>query len=74
MQAEGGLMSITGPEAGPSVRVGVAIADIGAGMYATQAILAALLRRELGEHTAEVLQEYGNSATDVARFQDKDIV
>lgn len=42
-------MSITGEENGPPVRVGVAIADIGAGMYATQAILAALLYRELGD-------------------------
>lgn len=49
MQAEGGMMSITGEENGPPVRVGVAIADIGAGMYATQAILAALLYRELGD-------------------------
>lgn len=47
MQAEGGLMSITGEEGKMPVRVGVAIADIGAGMYATQAILAALLEREL---------------------------
>lgn len=46
MQAEGGLMSITGNEDGDPVRVGVAIADIGAGMYATQAILAALFHRE----------------------------
>lgn len=49
MQAEGGLMSITGEEGGPPVRVGVAITDIGAGMYATQAILAALFERELGD-------------------------
>jgi crotonobetainyl-CoA:carnitine CoA-transferase CaiB-like acyl-CoA transferase len=49
MQAEGGMMSITGEEGGPPVRVGVAIADIGAGMYMTQAILAALLNRELGD-------------------------
>ncbi|NHN61660.1 MULTISPECIES: CaiB/BaiF CoA-transferase family protein [Halorussus] len=49
MQAEGGLMSITGVEDGMPVRVGVALADIGAGMYATQAILAALLERELGD-------------------------
>ncbi|WP_336001904.1 CaiB/BaiF CoA transferase family protein [Halorientalis halophila] len=49
MQAEGGMMSITGAEDGPPVRVGVAIADIGAGMYAAQAILAALLERELGD-------------------------
>ncbi|WP_424017743.1 CaiB/BaiF CoA transferase family protein [Halorientalis pallida] len=53
MQAEGGLMSITGEEDGPPVRVGVAIADIGAGMYATQAILAALLYRELGDGTGQ---------------------
>ncbi|QHS17475.1 CoA transferase [haloarchaeon 3A1-DGR] len=49
MQARGGLMSITGIEGGAPVRVGVALADIGAGMYATQAILAALLDRELGD-------------------------
>ncbi len=48
MQARGGLMSITGIEDGPPVRVGVALADIGAGMYATQAILAALFARERG--------------------------
>lgn len=53
MQAEGGMMSITGEEDGPPVRVGVAIADIGAGMYATQAILAALLYRELGDGTGQ---------------------
>jgi len=53
MQAEGGLMSITGEDGGPPVRVGVAIADIGAGMYATQAILSALLYRELGDGTGQ---------------------
>ncbi|ODR83483.1 formyl-CoA transferase [Haladaptatus sp. W1] len=53
MQAEGGLMSITGEADGSPVRVGVAIADIGAGMYATQAILAALLERELGDGTGQ---------------------
>jgi len=47
MQAEGGLMSITGEPDGAPIRVGVAIADIGAGMYATQAILAALFHREI---------------------------
>lgn len=53
IQAEGGLMSITGVEDGPPVRVGVAITDIGAGMYATQAILAALFERELGDGTGQ---------------------
>lgn len=47
VQAEGGMMGITGEAGGSPVRVGVAIADIGTGMYATQAILAALLAREL---------------------------
>lgn len=47
IQAEGGMMSITGESGREPVRVGVAIADIGAGMYATQSILAALLAREL---------------------------
>ena len=53
MQARGGLMSITGVDGGAPVRVGVALADIGAGMYATQAILAALLERELGDGTGQ---------------------
>jgi len=48
IQAAGGLMSITGPpdsEAGGPQKVGVAIADIMAGMYATTAILAAITAR-----------------------------
>lgn len=48
IQASAGLMSITGPpadEAGGPQKVGVAIADIMAGMYATTAILAALHAR-----------------------------
>ena len=39
-------MSITGPEGGPPVKVGQAIGDIGAGLYATIAILAALYERD----------------------------
>ncbi|WP_435092733.1 CaiB/BaiF CoA transferase family protein [Halorubrum sp. N11] len=53
MQARGGFMSITGVDGGAPVRIGVALADIGAGMYATQAILAALLERELGDGTGQ---------------------
>ncbi len=45
MQAEGGLMSITGAAGGPPFRVGVAIGDLATGMFAVQAILAALLAR-----------------------------
>lgn len=50
IQAMGGLMSITGPEDGTPYRVGVAIADILTGLYAGNAILAALYARE---HTGE---------------------
>jgi crotonobetainyl-CoA:carnitine CoA-transferase CaiB-like acyl-CoA transferase len=46
MQAEGGLMSITGSADGPPYRLGVAIADIVSGMFAAQAITAALFVRE----------------------------
>jgi crotonobetainyl-CoA:carnitine CoA-transferase CaiB-like acyl-CoA transferase len=46
MQAEGGLMSITGSAAGPPFRLGVAIADIVSGMFAAQGIALALLVRE----------------------------
>jgi crotonobetainyl-CoA:carnitine CoA-transferase CaiB-like acyl-CoA transferase len=46
LQAEGGLMSITGsPDTAP-VRVGVAIADIVTGMFAAQGISMALYARE----------------------------
>lgn len=45
-QALGGMMSITGPEDGEPVRVGVAIVDLLAGHNATTAILAALFARE----------------------------
>ena len=45
-QAESGLMSITGPEGGEAVRLGVAIADIVAGMYAAQGVLLALIARQ----------------------------
>lgn len=46
MQASGGLMSITGEPDGAPQKVGVAIADIMAGMYAASAILAALVSRD----------------------------
>lgn len=46
VQAESGLMSITGAADGPPFRLGVAITDIVAGMFAAQGILLALLARE----------------------------
>ncbi len=45
MQAEGGLMSITGAADGPPLRLGVAIVDIVSGMFAAQGVLAALVAR-----------------------------
>jgi len=44
-QAEGGLMSVTGTPDGPPVRLGVAIGDIAAGMFAFQGLLLALIAR-----------------------------
>ena len=57
VQGLGGLMSVTGerddlPGGGPQ-KVGVAVSDLFTGMYATTAIMAALLEREssgLGQH------------------------
>jgi crotonobetainyl-CoA:carnitine CoA-transferase CaiB-like acyl-CoA transferase len=46
MQAEGGLMSITGTADGPPVRLGVAIVDIVSGMFAAYGTAMALLARE----------------------------
>ncbi|HVL65846.1 MAG TPA: CoA transferase [Vicinamibacterales bacterium] len=46
VQAEGGLMSITGDADGPPYRLGVAIADIVSGMFAVQGIALALFARE----------------------------
>lgn len=47
MQAEGGIMSVTGPEDGPPVKVGQAIGDIGAGLYAVIGTITSLYNREL---------------------------
>src|ERR1700689_2231238 len=46
IQAVGGLMSITGQPDGPPTKVGVALVDIIAGLFAAVAILAALAERE----------------------------
>ncbi len=46
LQGMGGIMGITGEEDGPPVKVGVAVADICAGMFAAFGILAALRVRD----------------------------
>jgi crotonobetainyl-CoA:carnitine CoA-transferase CaiB-like acyl-CoA transferase len=46
VQAMGGFMSVTGPADGDPYRAGVAIADLATGIFAGNAILAALFARE----------------------------
>lgn len=65
LQAEGGVMSVTGPEGGDPVKVGQAIGDLTAGMFATIAVLARLHERERlgadgssGESTASADREF----------------
>ena len=48
IQGLGGMMSVTGEDDGMPQKVGVAIADIAAGMYASTGILAALRHRDNG--------------------------
>lgn len=50
IQALSGLMSITGPVEGPPTKVGVAVADVLTGLYASTAILACLRAREKSGH------------------------
>ena len=54
VQARGGVMSITGEEGGPPVRVGASIGDIVAGMFLAQGVLAALYDREKTGQGAKV--------------------
>ena len=53
VQAEAGLMAVTGTAAG-MVKAGISVADIAAGMYAFSGILTSLLRRERTGHAAAV--------------------
>ncbi len=46
VQAMGGFMSVTGPVDGPPTRAGIAIADLAAGMFACNAILASLFDQQ----------------------------
>jgi len=47
IQAEGGIMGMTGPEDGAPYRVGISIIDLTTGIFACTAIWAALYTREL---------------------------
>jgi crotonobetainyl-CoA:carnitine CoA-transferase CaiB-like acyl-CoA transferase len=46
LQGESGVMDITGDANGPPMKVGTSIADLVTGLYASQAVLAALMKRE----------------------------
>jgi len=53
IQGEGGLMSLTGVADGEPMKVGVAVVDVMTGLYASNAVLAALMARNqtgLGQH------------------------
>jgi formyl-CoA transferase len=54
IQAASGLMALTGDPHGPPTKVGVAIADMVAGLYAAQGILAALVERGSTGHGSHV--------------------
>jgi succinate--hydroxymethylglutarate CoA-transferase len=60
VEAEFGLMHITGERSGPPVKVGVAVTDLTTGLYTSNAILAALLGRaktNLGQHLDVALSD-----------------
>lgn len=46
IQGVSGLMSVTGEAGGPPMRAGLAVADVGAGMYAAVGILLAVIERQ----------------------------
>lgn len=54
IQGMGGLMSLTGDPEGQPMKVGVAVADLVTGLYASNAILAALRRRDLTGEGAHI--------------------
>ncbi len=46
VQGESGVMDVTGDPDGPPTKVGTSVADLVSGLYAAQAVLSALLRRQ----------------------------
>ncbi len=56
IQGMGGLMSLTGPEDGGPYRVGVAVADVLAGLHALAGILAALHARWIGGGQGQLVE------------------
>jgi CoA:oxalate CoA-transferase len=54
VQGMGGIMSVTGHAGGPPTRIGMSIGDIGAGLYATIGVNAALYHRALTGEAGKV--------------------
>ncbi len=71
LQAEGGIMSLTGPEGGDPVKVGQAIGDLTAGMYATVGVLARLHQREVRATDADAVDPSGQTPPDDDGFVGK---
>jgi crotonobetainyl-CoA:carnitine CoA-transferase CaiB-like acyl-CoA transferase len=69
MQAEGGLMSITGAADGAPYRLGVAIADIVSGMFAAYGVAVALLARERTGRGQEVDMAMLDAVTALLTYQ-----
>ena len=66
IQAETGLMNINGEPTQPPLKFGIAVVDLMTGMYAAQAVLAALFRRERtgkGRHVEMALYDCGLMVT-----------
>ncbi|TKX25700.1 putative isopenicillin N epimerase component 2 [Elsinoe australis] len=60
VEAEFGLMHITGSRDGPPVKVGVAVTDLTTGLYTSNAVMAALLARQRtgkGQHVDVALSD-----------------
>jgi CoA:oxalate CoA-transferase len=68
LQAEGGIMSVTGPEGGDPVKVGQAVGDLTAGMFAAIGILARLYERGRRDSDAVGDTAAGDAEAFVGKF------
>ena len=69
LQGMGGIMHVTGQADGPPTKVGISIVDIFTGMYAANAIQAAIIRREKTGEGAYIDCALIDSVTAVLGFQ-----
>ena len=68
-QAESGLMSMSGERDGPPVRIGISVVDMVTGMFAAQAISAALFKRQAtGEGQMVEANLFGTAANMLVNF------